>query len=328
MRKALLFLAAVILASFSAAPAWAWGCSGHEVIALIAHQELQTLDQQHRTQVLPEVERLLALQDRDYPHRYCGDLNLDPMAFWATWADDHRAVDPATGPWHYWDIPLSLPGAASEDQFCADGCVVKALESEIAILRDKTRPDADRGTALLYVLHFMGDMHQPLHEEDNNDRGGNCVPVSFLDHHAEQRPHGGYSPNLHGVWDTELVENAGGIDRRSATAPAEVSAFAERLEHNDAALIRRSAHASIDIVAWANQTHEVARNVAYADLKPAVAPEASEPSADACRSNEDAYFARHEAAGAAYVAEVTPAVEKQLSLAGARLADVLYASLR
>ena len=60
-------------------------------------------------------------------------------------------------------------------------------------------------------------MHQPLHEEDNNDRGGNCVPVNFLDHTAEQRPNGGYGPNLHGVWDTELVENIGGIDRKGPT---------------------------------------------------------------------------------------------------------------
>ena len=228
MRKLFFLAAALILASTSAAPAWAWGCSGHEIVALIAHQELEKLDAQHRTQVLPEVERLLALQDRNYPHRYCGDLNLDPMAFWATWADDHRVVDPSTGPWHYWDIPLSQESGA-KGQYCAEGCVIQALEQQIAILGDKTRPDAQRSIALLWVLHLVGDMHQPLHEEDNNDRGGNCVPVSFLNHKAEERPNGGYGPNLHGVWDTELVELAGGIDRKSSAAPAEVSAFAQRL---------------------------------------------------------------------------------------------------
>ena len=118
--------------------------------------------------------------------------------------------------------------------------MIQALESEIAILGDKTRPDAERSIALLWVLHLVGDMHQPLHEEDNNDRGGNCVPVSFLNHKAEERPNGGYGPNLHGVWDTELVEKIGGIDRKSPAAPAEVSAFAQRLEHDDAALIRGS----------------------------------------------------------------------------------------
>ncbi|MFZ0394807.1 MAG: S1/P1 nuclease, partial [Terracidiphilus sp.] len=240
MRKFLFLAAALLLASTSAAPAWAWGCSGHEVVALIARQELQTLDAEHRTQVLPEVERLLALEDRNYPHRYCGDLNIDPMAYWATWADDHRAVDPATGPWHYWDIPLEQASSAP-GQYCADGCVVQALESEIAFLGDRKRPDAERSIALLYVLHLVGDMHQPLHEEDNNDRGGNCVPVSFLNHKAEERANGGYSPNLHAVWDTGLVEKIGGIDRESPAAPAQVSAFAQRLEHDDAALIRRSA---------------------------------------------------------------------------------------
>lgn len=326
MRKAYLFaVAAVMFVSLHAVPAWAWGCSGHEVVALIAHQELQALDKQHRTQVLPEVERLLALQDRNYPHRYCGDLNLDAMAFWATWADDHRSLDPKTGPWHYWDIPLSQSTAASEDQFCAEGCVVKALESEVAILRDKTRPDAERSTALVYVLHFVGDMHQPLHEEDNGDRGGNCVPVSFLNHAAEQRPNGGYGPNLHGVWDTELVETIGGIDRKSPGASGQLTAFAERLAQEDKALIGRSASAPVDIVGWANQTHQVARAVAYGDLQPPVAPVAGER---ACSDAETLYFGRHETAGAAYVAAVTPTVDEQLSLAGARLADVLYTELR
>jgi len=327
MRKILLFAAALIFFSASVAPAWAWGCSGHEIVALIAHQELQKLDADHRTKVLPEVERLLALQDRQYPHRYCGDLSLDPMAFWATWADDHRTADPATGPWHYWDIPLAQQ-EGTKGQFCAEGCVVQALESEIAILRDKTRPDAERSQALLYVLHFMGDMHQPLHEEDNNDRGGNCVPVSFLSHKAEQRPNGGYGPNLHGVWDTELVETIGGIDRKSASASGEVSAFAARLEQEDAALIRRSADAPLDLVAWANQAHQVARRVVYADLQPPIAPVATTAAASSCGATSDGYFARHETAGDAYVSAVRPDLERQLALAGARLADVLYTSLR
>ena len=327
MRKSLFFLAALILASLSSTPAWAWGCSGHEVVALIARQELLKLDAKNHTQVLPEVERLLALQDRDYPHRYCGDLNLDAMAFWATWADDHRAVDPSTGPWHYWDIPLSQP-SATLGQYCAEGCVTQALQQQIAILRDGTRPDAERSMALLYVLHFVGDMHQPLHEEDNNDRGGNCVPVSFLNEPAAQRPNGSYGPNLHGVWDTELVENIGGIDRKSPTASAQVSAFAERLEHDDRALIGHAANAPVDLVAWANQAHQVARKVVYADLEPPIAPATASAPAGSCAPAPDVYFGRHETAGAAYVSEVRPAVERQLSLAGARLADVLYTSLR
>lgn len=328
MRKLLCLAAALIFVSLSSAPAWAWGCSGHEIVALIARQELQTLDQKHRTQVLPEVERLLALQDRDYPHRYCGDLHLDPMAFWATWADDHREADRATGPWHYWDIPLSQSSPAALPQFCAEGCVVQALESQIAILRDKTRPDAERSTALLWVLHLVGDMHQPLHEEDNNDRGGNCVPVSFLKHAAEQRPNGGYSPNLHFIWDTDLVEDIGGIHRKSPNASMEVGFFAARLEHDNDALIRRSAAAPVDVIAWANQVHHVARSLAYAELQPPIAPQTASAPSGSCSPAPAEYFARHETIGAAYVAASRPVVERQLSLAGARLADVLYTSLR
>ena len=327
MRKCFLLATALILAPLSAAPAWAWGCSGHEVVALIAHQELQRLDARHRTQVLPEVERLLALQDRNYPHRYCGDLALDPMAFWATWADDHRAVDPSTGPWHYWDIPLSQPDAHA-GQYCDKGCVVKALETEIAVLRDKSRPDAERSIALLYVLHFIGDMHQPLHEEDNDDRGGNCVPVSFPGHPAEQRANGGYSPNLHGFWDTELVELPGGIDRKSPGAAAEVTAFAEKLDRDNAKDIRRSESAPIDLVAWANEVHGYARLQAYAKLPPPIAAVPAGAPAGSCDSTEATLFARHETADPVYISMGGTTVSELLSRAGARLADVLYGSLR
>lgn len=326
MRK-LFSLAVLALPYLFPTPAWAWGCSGHEIVALIAHQELETLDAAHRTQVLPEVERLLAFQDRNYPHRYCADLSLDPMAFWATWADDHRAVDPKTGSWHYWNIPLSLPSGAA-GQYCAEGCVIQALEKQIAILRDKTRPDSVRSTALLWVLHLVGDMHQPLHEEDNNDRGGNCVPVNFLDHKAEQRPNGGYSPNLHGIWDTDLVKNIGGIDRKAANASTEVTGFARHIDQDEAKLIRRSAKMPVDLVKWANQAHGVARALVYPDLQPPVAPVATAAASDSCGPTADGYFARHETAGAAYVAMAQPVIERQLALAGARLADVLYSSLR
>jgi hypothetical protein len=328
MRKFFFLAAALVFPSLSAAPAWAWGCSGHEIVALIAHEELQTLDAEHRTRVLPEVERLLALQDRNYPHRYCGDLNLDPMAFWATWADDHRVVDPATGPWHYWDIPLAQPSAASVDQYCAEGCVVKALQNEIAILRDKTRPDAERSTALLWVLHLVGDMHQPLHEEDNNDRGGNCVPVSFLDHKAEQRPNGSYGPNLHGVWDTDLVELAGGIDRKSPNAAAQVKGFAEQLDRESAAAIHREERETVDLIAWANQAHGMARSEAYPQLQPPIAPVEAPVPGSSCETTAAMYFARHETADATYIERGRSAVELLLPEAGARLADVLYTSLR
>jgi hypothetical protein len=328
MRKLLCFAATLFALSLSSAPAWAWGCSGHEIVALIARQELQQLDRQHGTQVLPEVERLLALQDRNYPHRFCSDLHLDPVAFWATWADDHRSLEPATGSWHYWDIPLSQTSPATLPQYCAEGCVVQALQQQIAILRDKTRSDAERSMALLWVLHLVGDMHQPLHEVDNSDRGGNCVPVSLPHHAAERRTNGGYNPNLHGIWDTELVELAGEIDRKSPDAAAEVSAFAERLDHENAKIIHRFERGPIDPVHWANEVHSQTSDLPYAHLQPPIKAVPAGASAASCENTAVMYFGRYETVDASYVGLGRHEVSMMLSFAGARLADVLYNSLR
>src|SRR5579885_3812374 len=59
--------------------------------------------------------------------------------------------------------------------------------------------------AARFVIHFLGDIHQPLHSSNNGDRGGNCVPLKYLRRNPHQW-HGSYSPNLHHIWDTELVE--------------------------------------------------------------------------------------------------------------------------
>src|SRR5215469_3118937 len=162
-------LFAAILCSILSPRVWAWGCTGHEVVALVALQNLKQLDTANGTAVAQQVETMLTSQSRTYSGRYCEDFGLDPIAYFASWADDHRSVDSSTGPWHFWDIPLHVASATS-GQYCDGGCVVQALEQQISILQNKNADPATRLNALMYVIHFIGDMHQPLHEEDNNDR--------------------------------------------------------------------------------------------------------------------------------------------------------------
>ncbi len=325
-RSAVLFALVSVLAS---GRLWAWGCSGHETVALVALKNLHDIDTANQTHVAQQVETLLSAQTHAYTGRFCKDLGLDPIAYFATWADDHRMVDPSTGNWHYWDIPLHVKSAAL-GEYCAGGCVVQALLDQIAILQDKNKDDVARSTALLYIIHFAGDMHQPLHEEDNNDRGGNCVPVTFLDTAPRATSGGSYSPNLHAIWDTQLVETIGQITRDGSDAKNQIEAFASRLETEHVLDPQPVYHGPTDLVTWANQAHAMAIVAPYADLHPRIAPARKTAPVTSCSDGGTStkFLNKHETVSQAYITAVQPDVEGQLSRSGQRLAAILYATLK
>jgi hypothetical protein len=308
---------------------WAWGCTGHEVVALIALRNLQKLDAANGTTVAQQVETLLTSQSRTYANRYCEDFGLDPMAYFATWADDHRSVDSSTAPWHFWDIPLHVATGTS-GEYCDKGCVVKALQDQIPILQNKSADPTARLNALMFVIHFIGDMHQPLHEEDNNDRGGNCVPVTFGTTVPKATGSGNYSPNLHAIWDTQIVETVGKVNRDGLDAKSQIETFASSLQTQYASRINQAVHSPTDLVAWANEAHALAIADPYMKLSPAIDPAPQTAPVNSCSDNQtsDGYLQKHETVNQAYVTAVRAAVKGQLARAGGRLAAVLYAALK
>jgi S1/P1 Nuclease len=329
MRRCLSAILVALVILLASGRLWAWGCSGHETVALIALKNLNALDTANGTDVARQVQTLLAAQDHGYKGRFCKDVGLDPIAYFATWADDHREVEPSTGNWHYWDIPLHVQSAAL-GEYCDGGCVVQALQDQAATLKDKTKADAVRSIALMYVVHFAGDLHQPLHEEDNNDRGGNCVPVKFLNTAPKATSAGGYSPNLHAVWDTQLVETAGKITRNSSDAGSHIEAFAVRLETEHASDPQPVFHDSADLVAWANEAHAIAIADPYDKLHPRIDAAMTTAPVTSCSNGGTSakFLKKHETVNQAYITAVESDVEGQLSKAGQRLAAVLYATLK
>ena len=172
-RSRSLFLLAISLVM--ASNAWSWGAQGHEVIAAVAWQRLTP-------QARQEVSRLLALEPGE------------TMVSVATWADEHRS--PATGVWHYVNFPRSgCNYDAVRD--CPDGrCVVAAIAHQRAVLASQAG-DAQRLKALKYLVHLVGDVHQPLHAGYQDDRGGNRFQLQAWMH----------ARNLHAVWDSGLLRN-------------------------------------------------------------------------------------------------------------------------
>ena len=169
-----LLAAAVAMLSLYAA-ALAWGSEGHQVIALIAQSRLTPAAK-------AEVNRLLALEPGE------------TLASISTWADEHK--NPTTAGWHYVNFPReSCDYDAQRD--CPDGhCVVGAIQKELRIL-GSSASDEKRLNALKYVVHFEGDVHQPLHAGYQDDRGGNKYQVHAF----------GKGTNLHALWDSGLIKN-------------------------------------------------------------------------------------------------------------------------
>jgi hypothetical protein len=174
----------VVLGALTA-QACAWGTQGHQVVAELA---FNTLTPKARF----EVTQLLALEPGE------------TLASISMWADERKS--PATSAWHYVNFPRDTCQFETERD-CPDGqCVVAALERQLAVLASSPTPER-RLKALKYVVHLVGDLHQPLHAGYQDDRGGNSYTLqAFMQ-----------ARNLHALWDGGLVKNLN-LDNTALTA--------------------------------------------------------------------------------------------------------------
>lgn len=261
----------IALLSVPGAPAHAWGSEGHHIIADIAEQYLEPA-------TAHQVHELLALE------------NVTTLAAVSTWADDIRPQRPETARWHYVNIPINpptgTPAAYDAARDCPTGdCVLAAIGRFKEVLHETVGSPRERLEALKWLVHLVGDINQPLHASDNADRGGNDVHVIFM----------GRSTNLHAVWDTGILANAGITDER-----AYALSLARSISSAEAEQWRSGTPAD-----WACDSYGIARNLIYGvwPHSPGVLPPSYEQRA-------------------IYVAQV------QLEKAGVRLAAVLNGALR
>jgi hypothetical protein len=202
-----------------------WGRSGHRVVARAAAARLTPRARR-------EVRLLLA-----------GGSLADA----STWADEIRGDRPATSPWHYVNIPVT-DSVFRPAVHCRSGCVVSAVEAQLAILRDRRRPAAERAEALKWVVHLIGDLHMPLHAGDRGDRGGNDVVVWYQHRRT----------NLHTLWDSRMIAS------RGLSEDQWVTRIEQRMQaHGDLGRL-----ATGSVAAWTLESHDLARDVVYPRLSP------------------------------------------------------------
>lgn len=170
-----LFLSSALWAGFSPISCFAWGPVGHRIVAERAEAKLT-----HEAQ--RAVKELLSEESEP------------TLAGVANWADD--AKNKQTAPLHFINFPRNDCHYTPERD-CPDGkCIVAAIEKYKEKLLTPSLPKKERTKALKYLVHFVGDIHQPLHAGYADDKGGNTYQVQFQ----------GKGTNLHKVWDSQLIQ--------------------------------------------------------------------------------------------------------------------------
>jgi hypothetical protein len=274
--------------------AHAWGDEGHEIIGLVAEHDLDPA-------VRAEVLAMLATDPLSI-------TTGKDMASEATWADKYRDSDRPNGPryrtthnWHFVDIEIdgpdidaacfahpALPPGTLASAGPENDCVIDKIDEFLVELKSPDTDADERRMALQFLLHFVGDIHQPLHASDNHDKGGNDEVIA-----THPLPGG----NLHHYWDTEFVEQLG-------TDP---NAVANTLlsQITDAQRATWSQGTPTD---WAQESFAVAQQRVFGELP---APTS----------------VHHYKLAQPYIDDATAAVSLQLQRAGVRLGWLLNTAL-
>lgn len=281
MRRILIGLSVLAVAlSLAWVPLYAWGVQGHRVVALIATARLGPIARQN-------VEWLL-------PDRALADV--------AVWADEYLPDNIQTGPWHYVNPPLDA-ASYDRDRDCprqpgvtggsrADrwrDCIVDRILYNQQRLADQALDRADRAIALKFLVHFIGDLHQPLHTLVVG-RGGNDIPVVvFGSSMCRSSAGASFTCNLHGVWDSGLIAH------RNVSDAQYLEALSRQIAAN-----RWDAQPTGTPVEWTMESLALAKSA----LLPAQG------------AVDEAYYRTH-----------IPIVDRRLALGGLRLAQVLNQAL-
>ena len=228
-----------------------WGSGGHMMVASIA---LKRLNPRAKAQAMALLARpinpaAVSVKSKDFVNA-------------AHWADDLRpfAEFDSFKPLHFIDIPFAIDGTTLPAGVLEPDNIVKALEDNVNILKTSTDKDA-QAQALRLIIHFVGDIHQPLHcatrvssANPQGDRGGNLVTIKVV----------GKTTNLHSYWD-------GGIGKFPKTGPNFAppplnqipAAAALARAHNPATDPRVKLNDPFNFQAWADESFALAKSTAY-----------------------------------------------------------------
>lgn len=240
LRGSLLALALLFLAS----PAAAWWEYGHGTVGRIAWLEISP-------HTRAELLRLMR-QARLLETPTCRVDTIELLAYWPDCIKTLGERFTYASPWHYQNVDICRPFDLAAP--CRDGnCISAQIDRQLRLLADRRVPARERLMAFAFLVHFMGDLHQPMHAGDHGDLGGNRVRISY----------GIIPTNLHAAWDGYLA------DRAISQPVGDAAGILAEVSEPDRAAMRQG-----DITAWSREGWEVAREFAYGSLMadPCAAP--------------------------------------------------------
>ena len=271
----------LVLLALLPSPALAWWEYGHETVASIAMRQLSP---RARSEVSALLRRSSLLETPTCPARTIEQASV--------WADCIKRLDERfsyASSWHYQNVDVCKPfelKAACKDE----NCVSAQIERNAKLLADRALPTRERIMALAFLVHFVGDLHMPLHAGDRGDLGGNRVKARYGIAETERM-------NLHGVWDGLLAERA------ISTPPAMIRRFAPD---------EQAALSAGTVEDWSRESWRISRDRAYATVLGD--PCGPTPTARVTLSNE-------------LIERLIPVVRLQVERGGARLARLLDEAL-
>lgn len=232
------FLAALLALITLSSPAAAWWEYGHETVGRIAFDAA-------KPQTRAAIRKLMA-QGRLLETPECSVATIELVSYWPDCVKPLAERFSYASPWHYQNVDICKPFDLKAP--CKDGnCVSEQIERQARLLADRTVPTRERLMALAFLVHFVGDLHNPMHAGDRGDRGGNDVKANY----------GlvGGRTNLHSIWDGYLAERA------ISTPPGGAQALLASIPPSE-----RPALAAGTVEDWSREQWESARKFAYASL--------------------------------------------------------------
>ena len=283
VRIANLFLAVLLCPAL----AWGWGNDGHKIVAVIAADNLSPAAASHVADILgvtPDKRSIATAMEAE---------SIRPDT-------EFRDEDKSTAPWHFIDICLQDRRSDIAARCPGGNCVTAKIDEYSRRLMDR---DYDRWGAkgdLAFLIHFVGDIHQPLHAANDEDRGGNCVQV---DSRSREK-------NLHATWDTTVVR---GLEYDIDSGRPETTAH--KLELTYAAERQADSWIATDAIAW--ESNQLARSDIYGALQIPIEP--CQPTNNACVNPAG----RPVELDSTYMHRADALAGHQLAKAGFRLASLL-----
>ncbi|MDX6746874.1 S1/P1 nuclease [Polaribacter sp. PL03] len=215
--KLFLLISFFFFAKPTAEEAVFWGQNGHRATGKIAENHL-------KRRAKKKIDKL---------------LNGQSLAFVSTYADEIKS-DRAFSKyysWHY--VNMNLDESYADTAKNPKGDIVTGINKCIEVLKDKTSSNEDKSFHLKMLVHFVGDLHQPMHIGQREDKGGNTIQVQWF----------GQGTNLHAVWDTKMIENWNMSYLELADSAKDLSK--KQIEAIEAG----------SIVDWVDEIHEVTKEV-------------------------------------------------------------------